>query len=181
MHTQHQKCRNAVLEMFVEQSRNLLSQYNYFHLQTATPSDQFCKPWWLELHELHSPFNMNYHKNQFHLIDKGCKKLVITMFLNCLTKSYVLNPFKPSPSCKDSTTHLQSCINPLSTNPTKWPNALKQFVGKLLTNCLSVFGHFLHLALKGLIIGNNKWQSNNKQSSHTNFNHGNFKPTSCFS
>ena len=41
-------------------------------------------------------------------------------------------------------------INPLSANPTKWPNTLKQFVGKLPTNCLSVFDHFVELALKGL-------------------------------
>ena len=41
-------------------------------------------------------------------------------------------------------------INPLSANPTKWSNTLKQFVGKLPTNCLSVFGHFVKLALKGL-------------------------------
>ena len=41
-------------------------------------------------------------------------------------------------------------FNPLSTNPTKWSNTLKQFVGKLPTNCLSVFGHFVKLARKGL-------------------------------
>ena len=41
-------------------------------------------------------------------------------------------------------------INPLSTNPTKWSNTLKQFVGKKPTNCLSVFDHFVGLALKGL-------------------------------
>ena len=41
-------------------------------------------------------------------------------------------------------------VNPLSANPTKWPNTLKQFVGKLATNCLSVFGHFVNLALIGL-------------------------------
>ena len=40
--------------------------------------------------------------------------------------------------------------NPLSANPTKWPNTLKQFVGKLPTNCLSVFDHFVKLALKAL-------------------------------
>ena len=40
-------------------------------------------------------------------------------------------------------------INPLSTNPTKWSNTLKQFVGKPPTN-LSVFDHFVGLALKGL-------------------------------
>ena len=41
-------------------------------------------------------------------------------------------------------------INPLSANPRKWSNTLKQFVGKLSTNCLSVFDHFVKLALKGL-------------------------------
>ena len=41
-------------------------------------------------------------------------------------------------------------INPLSTNFTKWSNTLKQFVGKLATNRLSVFDHFVRLALKGL-------------------------------
>ena len=41
-------------------------------------------------------------------------------------------------------------INPLSANPTKWPNTLKQFVGKLPTNCLSVFDNFVRLALKVL-------------------------------
>ena len=45
---------------------------------------------------------------------------------------------------------LFSAFNPLSTNPTKWSNTLKQFVGKLSTNCLSVFDHFMKLALKGL-------------------------------
>ena len=41
-------------------------------------------------------------------------------------------------------------INPLSAKLTKWPNTLKQFVGNLPTNCFSVFGHFVNLALKGL-------------------------------
>ena len=43
-----------------------------------------------------------------------------------------------------------SSFNPLSAKPTKWSNTLKQFVGKLTTNCLSVFDHFVGLALKGL-------------------------------
>ena len=30
-------------------------------------------------------------------------------------------------------------INPLSVNPTKWSNTLKQFVGNLPANCLSVW------------------------------------------
>ena len=40
-------------------------------------------------------------------------------------------------------------LNPLSANPTKWSNTLKQFVGKLPMNCVSVFDHFVGLALKG--------------------------------
>ena len=41
-------------------------------------------------------------------------------------------------------------FNPLSANFKKWPNTLKQFVGNLPKNCLSVFDHFVGLALKGL-------------------------------
>ena len=43
-------------------------------------------------------------------------------------------------------------FNPLHANPTKWSNTLKQFVSKLPTNCLSVFDHFMKLALKGLSV-----------------------------
>ena len=42
-------------------------------------------------------------------------------------------------------------VNPLSANLIKWSNTLKQFVGNLPANCLSVFDHFVGLALKGLI------------------------------
>ena len=41
-------------------------------------------------------------------------------------------------------------LKPLSAKPTKWSNTLKQFVGNLQTNCLSVFGHCVILALKRL-------------------------------
>ena len=41
-------------------------------------------------------------------------------------------------------------FNPLNANFKKWSNTLKQFVGKLATNCLSVFDHFMKLALKEL-------------------------------
>ena len=43
-----------------------------------------------------------------------------------------------------------SFLNPLSGNITKWSNTFKQFVGKLPTNCLNVFDHFVELAPKGL-------------------------------
>ena len=38
-------------------------------------------------------------------------------------------------------------LNPLSANPTKWSNT-----PNLLTNYLSVFDHFVGLALKGLTV-----------------------------
>ena len=40
-------------------------------------------------------------------------------------------------------------LNPLSTNPAKWPNTLKQFVGNLPT---SVLDFSVGLALKGLMV-----------------------------
>ena len=43
-----------------------------------------------------------------------------------------------------------SLLNPLSANPEKWSNTLKQIVGKLPTICLNVFDHFMNLAFKGL-------------------------------
>ena len=54
--------------------------------------------------------------------------------------------------------HMQSLkdVNPLSANPTKWSNTLKQFAGSLSTHCLTVFDHFVKLALKGLKQGLNK-------------------------
>ena len=45
---------------------------------------------------------------------------------------------------------MEKMFNPLSVNPTKCSNTLKQFVGRFPTNCLSVFDHFVGLALKGL-------------------------------
>ena len=47
-------------------------------------------------------------------------------------------------------------LNPLSANPEKWSNTLKQIVGNLPTICVSVFGHFMNLALKGLITAKQK-------------------------
>ena len=44
----------------------------------------------------------------------------------------------------------QTFVNPLSANFTKQSNTLKQFVGNLPTNYLSVFDHFVGLALNRL-------------------------------
>ena len=43
-------------------------------------------------------------------------------------------------------------LNPLTTNPTKWPNTPKQFVAEQTTNYLGLFVHFMGLLVKGLII-----------------------------
>ena len=43
-----------------------------------------------------------------------------------------------------------STFDPLSANPTKWSNTLKQLVGNLLTDCFSVFDYFVRMALQGL-------------------------------
>ena len=51
---------------------------------------------------------------------------------------------------KGSLPNFTSNIIPLSANPIKWSNTLKHFVSNLPTNCLSVFDHFVKLALKGL-------------------------------
>ena len=50
---------------------------------------------------------------------------------------------------------------PLSANPTKWSNTLKQFVGNLPTNCLSLFNHFVGLGLKGTVKWKTKWRWSN--------------------
>ena len=42
--------------------------------------------------------------------------------------------------------HFQTFLNPLSTNSTKWSNGRWLFP----SNCLSVFDHFVGLALQGL-------------------------------
>ena len=44
-------------------------------------------------------------------------------------------------------------LNTLSASLTKLANTLKQFVGNLPTNCLSVFDHFVRLAIKRIILG----------------------------
>ena len=53
-------------------------------------------------------------------------------------------------TCKYQAPKYRQNLNPLNANPTKWSNTLKQFVANLLTYCLSVFDHFVGLALKGL-------------------------------
>ena len=67
-------------------------------------------------------------------------------------------------------------VNPLCLNPTKWSSTLKQFVGKLPTSCLSVFDHFVGLALKELnglgifhMSGNNTFKTSDFADPHFSF------------
>ena len=72
-------------------------------------------------------------------------KLFWKFYINVLF--YVSGLVKNDPMRASSYLPLQKELNPLSANPTKWWNTLKQFVGKLPT---SVFDHFVKLVLKGL-------------------------------
>ena len=73
------------------------------------------------------PFFMNYHK-ELHLRRSSC-----------LTSDSHYKHFR----------FAEQNLNPLSANPTKWSNTLKQFVGNLPTNCLSVFDILWGWRLKG--------------------------------
>ena len=68
-----------------------------------------------------------------------------------IQRAEIINPDKYSRKNEDSFMNLK-VVNPLSANPTKWSNTLRQFFGRLLTNCFSVFDHFVGLALNGLIV-----------------------------
>ena len=85
-----------------------------------------------------------------------------------MMESYFLfKPFQPSVAFHIETRHLICTANQMTgfymkcntglewnnlinINPINWSDTLKQFVSKLLTNCLSVFDHFVGLVLKGL-------------------------------
>ena len=66
----------------------------------------------------------------------------------------LFDPFTPNPPFLFPLEKLHtSCahFNPLSANPTKLSNTLKQCVGNLPMNCLTVFDHFVGLELKRLM------------------------------
>ena len=72
----------------------------------------------------------------------------------CISVKYLSNGASFLSLKADAAFSFVGYFNPYSANLTKWSNKLKQFVGKLPTNCLSLFEHFVGLALKGLrIIG----------------------------
>ena len=64
-------------------------------------------------------------------------------------KSSLINVLQGTKHTSES--NRKTSLNPLSANLTKASNTLKQIVGSLPKNCLSVFDHFVGLALKGLV------------------------------
>ena len=71
----------------------------------------------------------------FNFLEKGQGIVSLLHFMNNFSRKMFLMLYS---------------FNLLSANFTKWSNTLKQVVGKLSMNCLSVFDHFVGLALKGL-------------------------------
>ena len=71
---------------------------------------------------------------------------------NRFAKIYKRNKEKPAENFFEFVNHFMKNVkgsNPLSANITKWSNTLKQFVGQLPPNCISVSDHFAGLTLKG--------------------------------
>ena len=95
---------------------------------------------------------LTLHNHTFHIylqeedLKSMSRKMVSNVLSDLLTQP-VLYQCSLFTSCLSNILH---DLNPLSTSTTKWSNTLKQFVGKLRTNCLSVFDHFVGLALKEL-------------------------------
>ena len=89
-------------------------------------------------------------------LSKGYSKEVnqsvsVKLFLVFKVKAYFVDIVLPKIQVSQVIPHSKfGSIIPLSANFAKWSNTLKQFVGKLPTNWLSVFEHFAGLALKRL-------------------------------
>ena len=81
------------------------------------------------------------------------KNLLCTLLYSFLTGFTILLQSDVKSVMREKVSTVIHCItlNPLSANPAKWSNTLKQSVGSLPTNCLSLFNHFVGLVLKGLM------------------------------
>ena len=105
--------------------------YKYF-------SPGFKKPVDFELSGIICTFALIYLEHRFGFsLGIALMKNVPVYFLTAFAKT----------SLKDAS---MTIVNLLSANTTKWSNTLKQCVGNVATNCLSVFDHFTGLVLRGL-------------------------------
>ena len=117
------------------------SKFNLFHFPICTTSAKHS----IYLRKCKGYFLLNF---SFYLISK--KLFFYTdkiLTANLLQHMFTLSNLKWFSYFKF---HAKFHSNTLSANLTKWSSTLKQFVGNLPTNCLSVFDHFVGLALKGL-------------------------------
>ena len=115
---------------------------------------------WENLTCFEIPIFSSWHLNYLLCICKFYASFLKTN--NCLTNVSFLHPLKTRENLRffgvfkgyKIVTWSRNGIkfNPSSSNPTKWSNTLKQFVGKWPTNCLCVFDHFVGLELEGLMI-----------------------------
>ena len=64
--------------------------------------------------------------------------------------AYTLGQTRPIQAEREKKEFSGKLVKPLSANPTKLSNTLKQFVDKFPSSFLSLFDHFVGLALKGL-------------------------------
>ena len=94
----------------------------------------------------------------------SCFRIYETFYLKLGETSQ--NPAKIKSKCSEI---LEFWVtNPLSANPTKWSNTLKQYIGKFPTNCLSVSDQFVKLVLSGLRSKYTKIWKNKQANKQTN-------------
>ena len=117
---------------------------------------------WYNVCDSQSAFNflrrLHYHTSCSYQVDKSCSYRVFSpqelkqndSRTSCSSSNCCTNFRETTRKREKKKSLCETCLNPLSANPTKWSNTLKQFVAKLVTNCLSMFDHFVGLALKGL-------------------------------
>ena len=125
---------------------NFLAKLNPYlfitHYVKSAHIRSFCGPYF-------PAFGVNTQRYGVSLcIQSECGKRVTRETLNTDTFHVVtiFENFRPGLDFNDDSLKI---VNPLTANPTKWSNTLKQFVGNLPTNFLSVFDLLLYWRLKG--------------------------------
>ena len=77
-------------------------------------------------------------------------RMLLTAYDRALLQKQLRNKSRSPFPQKNFYIYVWQGLKPLSASLTKWLNTPEQFVGNLVTNCLSMFEHFVGLALKGL-------------------------------
>ena len=74
---------------------------------------------------------VGFHRGLLNLLSETLAKYIFEALIEAILFLCNVEEFK------------RGIFNPSSANFTKWSNTLKQVVGKLLTNSLSMFDHFV--------------------------------------